>query len=108
MSKIDLTSKEWNDLVFEGRNKNYGAYDMRQNSNKRHITAIIVILSVALLAFFLPSLIDSIIPENKYSMAGYGEFRPIATNGTEEGKAQNRRVDFIIQSIVYSEEGGLL
>ena len=30
MSKnVDLTSKEWCDLDFEGRNKSYGAYDLR-------------------------------------------------------------------------------
>ncbi len=63
MSKIDLTSSEWNDLVFEGRNKNYGAYDMRQNSNKRHITALIIILAFALLVFYLPALIKSIVPK---------------------------------------------
>lgn len=33
---IDLTSSEWCDLVFEGKNKAYGAYDMRQNHPKRH------------------------------------------------------------------------
>ena len=33
MAKIDLTSKEWCDLVFEGRNKSYGAYDLRMTSS---------------------------------------------------------------------------
>lgn len=42
MSKsIDLTSKEWRDLVFEGKNKEYGAYQMRQKSPKRHWVAIV-------------------------------------------------------------------
>lgn len=42
MSKsIDLTSKEWRDLVFEGKNKEFGAYDLRKKSPKRHIVAIV-------------------------------------------------------------------
>ena len=62
MSKINLTSTEWNDLVFEGRNKNYGGYDMRVNSNRRHIIAIAAVLALTLLVLTLPSLISSILP----------------------------------------------
>lgn len=36
-------------------------------------------------------------PEN-LSATGYGEFRPIDSNSTTEGRFQNRRVDFIILS----------
>lgn len=42
MSKsIDLTSKEWRDIVFEGKNKEFGAYEMRKKSQRRHWVAII-------------------------------------------------------------------
>lgn len=44
MSKVDLKSKEWCELVFEGRNKAYGAYDLRAKSGRRHLYAIIDIL----------------------------------------------------------------
>lgn len=57
------------------------------------------------LQFFLA---NSIVPPQKYTMAGCGEYRPVATNDTEAGKAQNRRVDFIIRSILYSDEGEVL
>lgn len=44
MSKVDLKSKEWCELVFEGRNKAYGAYDMRAKAGRRHLGALIDIL----------------------------------------------------------------
>ena len=38
---VDLTSREWSDIVFEGRNKEYGAYVLRVNSKRRHLKAAI-------------------------------------------------------------------
>lgn len=52
MSKnIDLTSQEWIDLIFEGKNKNYGAYRLRQSSGKRHIYAFVVVIVVTIILF---------------------------------------------------------
>jgi chemotaxis protein MotB len=33
----------------------------------------------------------------KIAVTGYGEYRPVADNGTEEGRKQNRRVDIVLQ-----------
>ena len=38
---VDLTSREWSDIVFEGRNKAYGAYVLRTDSKPRHMKAFI-------------------------------------------------------------------
>ena len=33
---VDLTSKDWRDIVFADRNKDFGAYQLRKDSDKRH------------------------------------------------------------------------
>lgn len=43
---VDLSSKEWRDIVFEGKNKEFGAYEMRKQSPHRHTRAVIIVLSV--------------------------------------------------------------
>lgn len=40
---ISLTSNEWCDLIFEGKNKKYGAYYLRKTSSKRHLKALIIV-----------------------------------------------------------------
>ncbi|MDR0824908.1 MAG: TonB family protein [Prevotella sp.] len=57
---IKLNSSEWCDVVFEGKNKNYGAYKLRQSSSKRHIAAFLVILAFAIFVSALPSLITAV------------------------------------------------
>jgi protein TonB len=54
---IDLTSPQWTALVFEGRNKEYGAYEMRNDSSDRHLKALIIITLVGLAVVFLPNLL---------------------------------------------------
>jgi len=55
---IKLNSSEWCDVVFEGKNKNYGAYRLRQSSSKRHIVAFLVILVFAVFVSALPGLVS--------------------------------------------------
>ena len=40
-TQINLSSREWCDLVFEGKNKDFGAYVIRTNSAKRHNLAVL-------------------------------------------------------------------
>ena len=41
---VDLSSKEWTDLIFEGKNKEFGAYELRRQSDRRHNRAVIITL----------------------------------------------------------------
>jgi protein TonB len=44
MAKVDLISQQWCDIVFEGRNKDYGAYRMRAAAGRRNRVALIWLL----------------------------------------------------------------
>ena len=63
MSKIDLTSPEWCELVFQNRNRSYGAFKMRADSKKRHTWAMMSVILLALLVSAMPTLIKFATPD---------------------------------------------
>jgi len=64
MEANKILSSDILDLVFENRNKSYGAYELRKTYNKRIITALLITGGVALL-IFLASFIANTINANK-------------------------------------------
>lgn len=54
---VDLSSKEWTDIIFDGKNKEFGAYQLRRNSDKRHnravLTTLIGLIVILVGAYFL-------------------------------------------------------
>jgi len=50
MAKIDLLDQKWIDLVFEGKNEAYGAYQIRKNtSNRNNMAMLFLILGIAVI-----------------------------------------------------------
>ena len=49
MSKIDLIDNNWSDLVFEGKNQAYGAYQLRRETGKRNLWALLTMAAIAVL-----------------------------------------------------------
>jgi len=70
---INLISQEWNDIIFEGKHKEYGAYEMRRSSSKRHIVAFGISFLIVVFVALLPTIISEI--EKR---------RPVAENLTED------------------------
>jgi protein TonB len=60
---FDLTSQRWLNLVFQGRNQEYGAYELRVDSSDRHLKSLIIVAVAGLFLVFLPALIKSVIPK---------------------------------------------
>ena len=62
--KLDILKNSWVDIVFEGRNKLYGAYDLRKSSGKTSTKALIIGAIFFSLAVSAP-LIISLIPKSE-------------------------------------------
>jgi periplasmic protein TonB len=62
MSKLNINKTEWLELVFEGKNKEYGAYQLRQEEGKTtakaFFSAIVFITGLAMLPVLLSSFTD--------------------------------------------------
>lgn len=54
MQDSELFSREWCDLVFQDRNKDYGAYQLRRRMGRRYRFALLVVFFGVLFAFVLP------------------------------------------------------
>ncbi len=42
-------------------------------------------------------LVKAGLPASRFTAVGYGSTQPVATNDTDEGKAQNRRIEFVVK-----------
>lgn len=63
MANIDLTSREWCELVFQNKNRAYGAYRMRAESGKRHTWAMVLVIVLAAFACLIPTLVKLAAPD---------------------------------------------
>lgn len=68
MAKVDLIAREWCDMVFAGRNKEYGAYRIRANAGQRNLRAFLLLLAAIAaigIGVFLNNKIQEAISANK-------------------------------------------
>jgi len=42
-------------------------------------------------------LVKAGLPDDRFTAVGYGSAQPVASNDTEDGKAQNRRIEFVVR-----------
>ncbi len=91
MSKIDLLSREWCDLIFEGRNKEYGAYRMRARTGRRQLAAVVIVLGtvVAIAAILaVASVVQNAIKANQDSYETAIEMSTLKQEKKEEKKKE--------------------
>ena len=55
-TKVDICNKEWCNMVFEGKNKDYGAYSIRTHADIQKIKSLFISLSLAISVLLYPLL----------------------------------------------------
>jgi protein TonB len=63
--KVNIFHEQWCEIVFENRNKEYGAFILRKLSNIRHVIALAIATVFFLLGTTAPVIIKKIVPERK-------------------------------------------
>jgi chemotaxis protein MotB len=78
-----------NNIRIEGHTDNVPIHNAHFASNWELSTA----RATEMIRLFIT---DYHFPATRLSAAGYAEYHPVATNGTVDGRAQNRRVDIVV------------
>ncbi|MEL6615700.1 MAG: OmpA family protein, partial [Bacteroidota bacterium] len=80
-----LAEYEQFDVTVGGHTDNTGAADANQALSQQRAEAVVSYL------------VEKGIAAERLTAVGYGQARPVASNDTEEGREQNRRVDFTVK-----------
>jgi protein TonB len=64
MSKLNLYETSWTDLVFENRNKEYGAYHLRQENTKTSLFALFMGVLLLTAAISIPAIYNYLNPDH--------------------------------------------
>ncbi len=92
---FDLQSPQWLEILFEGKNKRYGAYQLRDDSSNRHIKSLIVVIVLGLAAIFLPNIIENMILSQN-TVAQDEAFAQTEFNTTEEQKKPEQQQEEMV------------
>ncbi|MBD5233712.1 MAG: energy transducer TonB [Bacteroidales bacterium] len=91
---VDLTSKEWRDIVFEGKNKDFGAYKLRESSVKRHTKAIVwVLIALAVVLVLLILSVSGVFDKPEEEQVVTSTEQEIATFEAEEEPEEEEQVE---------------
>lgn len=92
---VDLTSREWRDIVFEGKNKEYGAYEMRANSVARHTKAIVmVVIALAIILVFLILSVSGVFSKPEEEQITTATVQELTTMEAEEEEIEEEEEQF--------------
>jgi len=110
MSKIDLIENSWVDLVFEGKNHAYGAYQLRKETGKRNLQALAVMFAIGLaIAIFVAvkgvvenAMRQNVAVEADVELSKLAEKKEAKVEKREEPKIEKIEVERVKSSVKFT------
>ena len=109
MAKIDLIDNKWVDLVFEGKNQAYGAYQLRKNTGIRNLKALItmfigfaIIAAIAIAKVQIENAIArNVAMETDVELSKLAEKKEAKVEKKEEPKVEKIEVEKVKSSVKF-------
>jgi len=92
---FDLLSPKWLEIAFEKKNKQYGAYELRNDSSNRHLKALIIVFIVGLLTIFLPRVVSQIKWRETTDVTQQGEVKVTEFNENEQKADEQIQQEYV-------------
>ncbi len=87
MAKIDIYSNQWCEMIFDARNKDYGAYQLRALSSRRHLLSLLVAVSLFIILVSAPIFLKNVINSKRESDTSVRMLDVINMSKPKENKA---------------------
>ena len=113
MKNAGIYSEEWYEMVFEGKNQNYSAYQIRKNQVRRHIIAVLLSSTLFTMVIGSPIIINNVMKtlvkpkmDEKHILTDFDFKKPEHTLDIDLPKVENK-ISNSIRSVapVISDEG---
>ena len=111
MGKIDLIDNSWVDLVFEGKNQAYGAYQLRKNTGLRNLKALIVMfvafIAIAAIVYAKVSIENYIAAQNAaieadVELASLAEKKEAKVEKKDEPEVEKIEIERVKSSVAFT------
>ena len=102
MSKIDLISGQWTDMVFADRNQAYGAYALRKGTGRRNVISIIAVILLALacqLGLTLKNIADEAAAK-RHAMDEVVELSSLEQKKEKKAEVQQKKIEVEPEKVV--------
>lgn len=92
---VDLSSREWTDLVFEGKNKAFGAYELRSKSARRHNLAMLAVIVFIAAVVIISMIANSLEKQEKEEVADIEQEVVYDATPEEDEEPEEEEVEYI-------------